>query len=61
MLEAATNELEKMTLQAAQYVIDNKLYARPAIPEAGAPETESASVLMLSRGACKCIHRPLSV
>ncbi len=33
VLEAATNELETMTLQAAQHVIDNKLYARLAIPE----------------------------
>ena len=28
VLEAATNELEKMTLQAAQHVIDNKLYSQ---------------------------------
>jgi glutathionylspermidine synthase len=31
-LEAATNELEAMTLRAAEYVIDNRLYARLKIP-----------------------------
>src|ERR1035438_9160519 len=43
VLEAATNELEKMTLQAAQHVIDNKLYARLAIPEIAVPLIESSS------------------
>jgi glutathionylspermidine synthase len=33
LLEAATNELEKMTLAAAQHIIDNRLYARLGIPE----------------------------
>jgi glutathionylspermidine synthase len=33
VLEKATNELETMTLQAAQHVIDNKLYSRMGIPE----------------------------
>src|ERR1019366_1224496 len=42
VLEAATNELEKMTLQAAQHVIDNKLYARLAIPEMAVPLIESS-------------------
>jgi glutathionylspermidine synthase len=42
VLEAATNELEKMTLAAAQYVIDNKLYARLGIPELAIPLIESS-------------------
>src|SRR5665811_2319369 len=42
VLETATNELEKMTLQAAQHVIDNKLYARLAIPEMAVPLIESS-------------------
>ena len=42
VLEAATNELEKMTLQAAQHVIDNKLYSRLAIPEIAVPLIESS-------------------
>ena len=42
VLEAATNELETMTLQAAQHVIDNKLYARLAIPEIAVPLIESS-------------------
>ena len=33
VLEAATNELEKMTLAAAQHVIDNRLYQRLGIPQ----------------------------
>jgi glutathionylspermidine synthase len=41
-LEAATNELEKMTLAAAQYVIDNKLYRRMGIPDAAVPLIESS-------------------
>lgn len=41
-LEAATNELEKMTLAAAQHVIDNKLYARMGIPEIAVPLIESS-------------------
>ena len=39
-LEAATNELEGMTLQAAQYIIDNKLYGRLGIPEIAIPLIE---------------------
>jgi glutathionylspermidine synthase len=33
VLEAATNELEKMSLAAVQHVIDNRLYAQMGIPE----------------------------
>src|SRR5438874_2169889 len=42
VLEKATNELEKMTLQAAQHVIDNKLYARMGIPEIAIPLIEAS-------------------
>jgi glutathionylspermidine synthase len=42
VLEAATNELEKMTLAAAQHAIDNKLYARMGIPEKAIPLIESS-------------------
>jgi glutathionylspermidine synthase len=41
-LEAATNELEKMTLAAAQHIIDNKLYSRMAIPEQAIPLIEAS-------------------
>jgi glutathionylspermidine synthase len=41
-LEAATNELEAMTLKAAQHMIDNKLYARMGIPEIAIPLIESS-------------------
>jgi glutathionylspermidine synthase len=41
-LETATNELEAMTLKAAQYMIDNKLYARMGIPEIAIPLIESS-------------------
>ncbi len=41
-LEAATNELEKMTLAAAQHVIDNRLYGRMGIPESAIPLIESS-------------------
>jgi glutathionylspermidine synthase len=41
-LEAATNELEKMTLEAARHIIDNKLYGRMGIPESAAPLIESS-------------------
>jgi glutathionylspermidine synthase len=41
-LEAATNELEKMTLAAAQHVIDNRLYTRMGIPEQAIPLIESS-------------------
>ncbi|MGD0046032.1 MAG: glutathionylspermidine synthase family protein [Bryobacteraceae bacterium] len=41
-LEAATNELEKMTLAAAQHIIDNKLYARMGIPDIAVPLIETS-------------------
>ncbi|HXA53004.1 MAG TPA: glutathionylspermidine synthase family protein [Candidatus Acidoferrum sp.] len=41
-LETATNELEAMTLKAAQHMIDNKLYARMGIPEIAIPLIESS-------------------
>jgi len=41
-LEAATNELEKMTLAAAQHVIDHRLYSRMGIPELAIPLIESS-------------------
>jgi len=42
LLEAATNELEKMTLEAAQYIIDHRLYARMGIPENAVPLIETS-------------------
>jgi glutathionylspermidine synthase len=42
LLEAATNELEQMTLAAAQHIIDNRLYARMAIPSNAIPLIESS-------------------
>src|SRR3954451_20987221 len=42
VLEAATNELEKMTLQAAQHIIDQKLYSRMGIPDIAVPLIESS-------------------
>jgi glutathionylspermidine synthase len=42
VLEAATNELEKMSLAAVQHVIDNKLYARMGIPDIAAPLIEKS-------------------
>jgi glutathionylspermidine synthase len=42
VVEAATNELEKMTLAAAQYIIDNRLYSRMGIPENAVPLIESS-------------------
>ena len=41
-LEAATNELEKMTLAAAQHIIDNKLYGRMGIPDVAVPLIEAS-------------------
>ena len=41
-LEAATNELEAMSLEAAQHIIDNKLYSKMGIPEAAVPLIESS-------------------
>ena len=43
-LEAATNELEKMTLAAAQHVIDNRLYSRMGIPPQAIPLIDSSWV-----------------
>jgi len=40
LLEAATNELEKMSLAAVQHVIDNHLYVRMGIPASLAPLIE---------------------
>ncbi|HWC98031.1 MAG TPA: glutathionylspermidine synthase family protein [Candidatus Sulfopaludibacter sp.] len=42
VLEAATNELEAMTLQAAQHIIDNRLYSKMGIPESAVPLIESS-------------------
>jgi glutathionylspermidine synthase len=42
LLETATNELEQMTLAAAQHIIDNHLYARLAIPPHAIPLIESS-------------------
>ncbi|MDE3165653.1 MAG: glutathionylspermidine synthase family protein, partial [Acidobacteriota bacterium] len=41
-LEAATNELEAMTLKAAQHIIDNQLYSRMGIPAAAVPLIENS-------------------
>src|SRR5689334_5735866 len=40
-LEAATNELEKMTLEAAQHIIDQGLYSKMGIPESAVSLIES--------------------
>jgi glutathionylspermidine synthase len=40
LLAAATNQLESMTREAAQHVIDNRLYARMGIPESAVPLIE---------------------
>jgi glutathionylspermidine synthase len=42
VLEAATNELEKMSLAAAQHIIDNKLWGRMGIPESAVPLVEAS-------------------
>jgi glutathionylspermidine synthase len=42
VIEAATNELEAMTIRAAQHIIDNKLYAKMGIPELAVPLIESS-------------------
>src|SRR5215469_12444318 len=39
-LETATNELWRISLEAAEYVIDNKLYSRLAIPDHAIPLIE---------------------
>ncbi len=41
-LETATNELETMSLAAAQHIIDNKLYSRMGIPESAVGLIESS-------------------
>src|SRR5215831_7280655 len=41
-LEAATNELEAMTLRAAQHIMDNRLYGRMGIPELAVPLIEAS-------------------
>ena len=41
-LEAATNDLEAMTLKAAQHIIDQKLYSKMGIPDAAVPLIESS-------------------
>jgi glutathionylspermidine synthase len=41
-LEAATNELEKMTLAAAQHIIDQRLYANLGIPDRAIPLIEAS-------------------
>ena len=42
VLEAATNELEAMTLAAAQHMIDNRLYSRMGIPDGAIPLIEKS-------------------
>jgi glutathionylspermidine synthase len=42
ILEAATNELERMSLAAAQYIIDNRLYAQMGIPAHAVPLIENS-------------------
>ncbi|HEV2444284.1 MAG TPA: glutathionylspermidine synthase family protein [Candidatus Sulfopaludibacter sp.] len=42
VLETATNELEAMTLAAAQHIIDHKLYSRMGIPENAVPLIEGS-------------------
>src|SRR5215471_5597068 len=40
LLAGATNELERMTREAVQHAIDNRLYAKMAIPELAIPLIE---------------------
>jgi glutathionylspermidine synthase len=42
VLEAASNELEQMSLAAVQHIIDNRLYAQLRIPENAIPLIESS-------------------
>ena len=42
VLESSTNELSKMTLRAAEHIIENKLYARMAIPESAVGMIENS-------------------
>jgi len=42
LLEAATNELESMSLAAVQHIIDNKLYAQIGIPATAVPLVEAS-------------------
>jgi glutathionylspermidine synthase len=41
-LETATNELEAMTLRAAEYIVENRLYARMKVPPMAAPLIEAS-------------------
>jgi glutathionylspermidine synthase len=41
-LDASSNEIAMMTLQAAQHIIDNKLYSKLGIPESAVPLIESS-------------------
>jgi glutathionylspermidine synthase len=41
-LEAATNELEALTLRAVEHIIENRLYARMRVPELAAPLIEAS-------------------
>jgi glutathionylspermidine synthase len=42
LLASATNQLEEMTRQAAQHIIDNRLYSHLAIPDLAIPLIESS-------------------
>jgi glutathionylspermidine synthase len=42
ILEAATNELHRLCLEAGQHIIDNKRYAELGIPDIAIPAIESA-------------------
>jgi glutathionylspermidine synthase len=42
ILEAATNELEAMSLAAVQHIIGNKLYSQMGIPESAVPLVETS-------------------
>jgi glutathionylspermidine synthase len=42
ILEAATNQLEEMSLAAVQHVIDNRLYAQMGIPESAVSLVETS-------------------
>jgi glutathionylspermidine synthase len=42
VLESSTNELARMTLLAAQHIIENKLYAKMGIPESAVALIESS-------------------
>jgi glutathionylspermidine synthase len=42
VLEAATNELERLSLAAVQHIVDNKLYERMGIPDSAIPLVEAS-------------------